>query len=91
VLEVIEIRRMKWYKKAFGTPQEGFKAVQRAIMALKYLRPDIDPLTADIGELASALTETGKIPPGVDPLRFAGMVIFYAKNHENVNEIADGM
>jgi hypothetical protein len=70
---------MNWFKRAGESMQELYNFVDSALMALKYLHPEIDPLTADIDELAGALGETGKIPPGIDPLRFAAMVIFKAK------------
>ena len=75
-------------QKNFATQQEAFAAVQSALMALRYIHPEIDPQTADMSELASALAETGKIPAGVDPERFAAMVLFYVKNQDEISTVA---
>lgn len=68
-----------WFKRAAENMQQLYNFVDSALMALKYLHPEIDPMNCDINDLAGALGETGKIPPGIDPLRFAAMVIFKAK------------
>lgn len=67
---------MNWYKQADRNMQELYRLVDSALMALKYLHPEINPLTSDINDLAAALKDTGKVPPDINPLRFAAMVIF---------------
>lgn len=71
---------MTWHGRSSESLVDAFNAVETALTALKYLRPDIGPLTSEFIDLASALTETGKVPPGMDPLRFAAQVVFYVRN-----------
>lgn len=71
----------------FADFQSAIGNVQQALLALKYERPDMNPLTADFTELAQALSETGRIPPGVTPERYAAMVIFYLKNQDEVGKL----
>lgn len=78
---------MNWHKRAFHDRQQAFQAVQTALMALKYIHPEMDPVNADFSELAAALSETGKIPAGVDPERFAAMVIFFIKNQHQIDKL----
>lgn len=75
---------MNWYKKAqnFETQQSAFGAVRSALMAMKYLHPEVNPAEVPFEQLSGILAETGKVPQGVDPQRFAAMVLFYIKNGE---------
>jgi hypothetical protein len=76
---------MSWYKDAknFQTLDDAFQAVRRSLNALHYTNPDFNVAEADIPELAEALTETGTVPVGVDPWRYATMVMWYSKHPED--------
>ena len=76
---------MNWYRTAvrnFETQDAAFAAVRSALMALKYMRPDVDPEQMPFDQLASTLVEMGKVPQGVEPQRFAAMLLFYIRNGE---------
>ncbi len=77
---------MNWHKRAtsnFLSMGAATAAVERALMALKYLKPEVDPLGCDIAQLAADLAETGKVPAGVNPERFAAMAVWHLRNkHE---------
>jgi len=73
---------MNWYKRANLARQ--ISQIERALLALKYEYPDADIMSASFDEIKSALVNGNHIPEELDPDRFAGMVQFYMKNKEDV-------
>lgn len=73
---------MNWYKRA--NIQEHFQNIQSALMALRYTHPDLDPAQCDFATLVGALQESGKVPAGVNPERFAAMVTWFLNNRNEV-------
>lgn len=83
---------MNWYRTVmakwdFETLDDAFQAVRRSLNALKYREQPIDPLGVDFNQLSEILAETGTIPAGVDPHRYAAMVVWYAKNPEEARSL----
>lgn len=74
-------------QRDFRDLDTAFQSVRRSLMNLQYRNPPIDPLEVSFDELTAALQETGTVPQGVDPMRYAAMVLWYARDPQQAKEV----
>lgn len=66
---------MNWYK--MQKAKKFISYVERTLQALHYGRPDFDIQKASLEEMVQIIQETGTLPDGPTPERFATAVKLY--------------